>query len=150
VYHFVVRRIVRSVFEHLGEGDFEYALAMASGEIEHTFAGDHCLGGTRTSPSAMRAWFGRLFRLFPSIRFELHQVHATGWPWDTVCVVQWSDRGVAADGEEYVNHGVHVVRVRWGRLTALHAYLDTRRLVEALDRLGRAGYAESQAAPIVG
>jgi hypothetical protein len=58
MYHVIVRRRIASSFERLDEGDYEYALSAVGDTIEHRFAGDHCLGGTRTSTRAMRLWFG--------------------------------------------------------------------------------------------
>lgn len=48
-----------------------------------------------------------------------------GTPWNMRIAVTWTDRGEAADGVAYENHGVHVLHVEWGRLTELSAVLDT-------------------------
>lgn len=148
MYHYIVRQIIKRVFSQLSKGDFEFALSMASDTVEHQFAGAHSLGGTRHTPSAMRDWFQRLFRLFPSLEFELHRISVSGWPWNTVCVAEWTDRATAVDGMAYENHGVHVVCIRWGKLQKLHAYLDTQVLADSLKRLADKGYNEAAAEPI--
>lgn len=56
-----------------------------------------------------------------------------------------------ADGSEaYENHGAHWIRIRWGTVTHIHAYLDTQRVAAACDRMAAAGIAEAAAEPIAG
>lgn len=47
-----------------------------------------------------------------------------------------------------MNHGVHVVYIRWGKLKKLHTYLDTQVLSNTLERLADKGYTEVAAEPI--
>jgi ketosteroid isomerase-like protein len=127
----------------LNKGDYEYALSAIGTTIEHRFAGEHCLGGERTSTAALRHWFQRLFRLLPNLGFEIHSIAASGWPWDTTVVVEWTDRDTPADGKDYVNSGVHVIQMRWGKVVSIHAYLDTQVLIDTLTE-------EAKAPPIIG
>jgi ketosteroid isomerase-like protein len=149
VYHAIVEKKVRTVFVRLSKGDYEYALAGLGTTIEHRFAGEHSLGGTRTTAAGLRHWFERLLRLFPNLRFELHSIAASGWPWDTTIVVEWTDRATPADGKDYVNSGVHVIRMRWGKVVSIHAYLDTQVLIDALNRMAANGIEEAKAAPVL-
>lgn len=146
----LVKKTITSVFERLDKGDYEYALSGIGTPIEHRFAGNHCLGGQRTSVGAMRLWFQRLFRLFPNLRFEIHSMAVSGWPWNTHIVVEWTDRATPADGTDYVNGGVHVFRMRWGKVVSIHAYLDTQVLIETLNRMAVNGIEEAKAPPIRG
>ncbi len=150
MYHTIVKRRIATTFKRLDEGDFEFALSSIRDTIEHRFAGEHCLGGTRMSTPAMQLWFQRLFRLFPNLRFEMHSIAASGFPWNTTVVAEWTDRATPADGTPYVNSGVHVIRMRWGKVVSIHAYLDTKVLAETLDRMARNGIAEAIASPIIG
>jgi ketosteroid isomerase-like protein len=150
VYHMIVKKNVTSVFKRLNKGDYEYALSGIGTTIEHRFAGEHCLGGKRTSTASLRHWFQRLFRLFPNLGFEIHSIAASGWPWDTTVVVEWTDRATPADGKAYVNSGVHVIRMRWGKVVSIHAYLDTRVLIDTLNRMAVNGIEEAKAPPIIG
>jgi ketosteroid isomerase-like protein len=150
VYHMIVKKSVTSVFERLNKGDYEYALSGIGATIEHRFAGEHCLGGTRTSTARLRHWFERLFRLFSNLRFEIHSIAASGWPWDTTVVVEWTDRATPADGKDYVNSGAHVIRMRWGKVVSIHAYLDTQVLIDTLNRMAVNGIEEVKAPPITG
>jgi len=150
VYHSIVRQKVASVFERLDKGDYEYALSGIGTTIEHRFAGEHCLGGTRTSTEAMRHWFQRLFRLFPNLAFEIHSIAVSGWPWYTTVVVEWTDRATPANGKDYVNSGVHVFRMRWGKVVSIHVSLDTQVLIDTLNRMAVNGIEEAKAPPIIG
>ena len=149
MYHFFVRRTFHNMFQQLSAGNWQYAVTRMAPVFEHTFAGEHCLGGTRHTIESFRRWFERLYRLFPNLQFEIHHVAVSGWPWDTTAVAEWTDRATPKDGQPYVNRGVHVVRLRWGRVVSLHAYLDTRLVTETCRRLAEQGIEEAAAAPIV-
>lgn len=114
----------------------------------HSFPGDHALGGVRRTPEGMRRWFKRLYKVFPDLRFEVKGVVVRGWPWDTAVAVEWTDRAATADGVPYVNEGTHFIRLRNGKVTYLHAYLDTQKVAEVCDRLAAGGMAEAAAPPI--
>lgn len=148
MYHAIVRRKVARVFAELSRGNYEFALAAAAPRLEHSFAGDHALGGVRHTPAALRLWFQRLYRLFPSLGFTVKHIAASGGPWDTTVVVEWHDRATLATGAPYDNDGVHVVRLRWGRLVSLHAYLDTAVVADACRQLAAEGVEEARAPPI--
>jgi len=48
-------------------------------------------------------------------------------------------------GVSYDNRGAHVIRLRFGRVTSFHAYMDSQRSAAALDRPARHGIAEATA-----
>lgn len=102
----------------------------------------------RHSHAAMEAWFARLYRLFVGIHFTIKRVGAFGPPWDTTGVIEWHDQATLASGERYDNDGVHVVRLRWGRLVGLHAYPDTAVVAAATRRMNERGVAEASAPQI--
>ena len=47
-----------------------------------------------------------------------------------------------------MNDGMHLVRLRWGKLVSLHAYLNTEIVAAACRRMADSGIAEAGAAPI--
>ena len=146
MYHALIRSQVRNTFAALSGGDYEPALASMASRFEHIFSGDHPLGGVRHSKAAMRRWFERLFRLNKQLRFTIKHIAVSGGPWDTTAVVEWRDAALLADGStDYVNDGVHVVRLRWGKVVSLHAYLDTEHFADACRRMAAAGIAEAAA-----
>jgi ketosteroid isomerase-like protein len=148
MYHAFVDRKVRNTFGQLSEGDYETSVAEMPPELYHCFPGEHALGGVRRTPEGMRRWFGRLYEIFPDLNFEVKRVLVRGWPWNTAVAIEWVDRAITADGVPYVNEGTHVMRLRWGKLVYLHAYLDTQKVAEVCDRLAQSGMAEAAAPPI--
>ena len=73
-----------------------------------------------------------------------------GWPWDTAVSVQWTDWGKGPDGTAYENEGAHWIRLRWGRATEIHAYLDTEKVTAFTERLAAGGLEEAASNPIAG
>jgi ketosteroid isomerase-like protein len=148
MYAFWVRKMVKQSFESLNQGNYESVLKGISPSITHTFSGTHALGGTRHSVEAMRQWFQRLYILSPKLNFTIKNIAVSGFPWDTTIAVEWVDSAKPADGSEYVNEGVHIIKMHWGKVVYLHAYLDTQ-LTEALcQRLAIYGLKEAAAPPI--
>ena len=123
-------------------------MADVAPDVHHVFPGDNAIGGERHSREAMERWFERLYRLIPEIEFELKNVADRGWPWDMIVAVEWSDRGKAADGVPYENEGAHWIRLRRGKATYIHAFLDTEKVTEICDRMAASGVDEAGAEPI--
>ena len=145
MYHAIVRSKVRKLFEALGRQDVDYVVAGVAPRFEHIFSGDHTLGGTRHTRPAIRAWFERLFRVLPGLRFEIRHIAVSGTPWNTTVVVEWRDYATLADGTPYVNDGAHAIQLRWGKVVVLHAYLDTQVIIDAMRSMAAAGVSEALA-----
>jgi len=151
MYHLLVRRRARRIFQRLSDGDWQPILDGLAADVRHTYAGDNAVGGTRTSVAAVRRWFERVFRLFPVFQEEVREVLVRGWPWNTVVAVQWVARGTSpVNDAAFVIHGVHVARFRWGKVTEIQAYPDTEKFSAHLRRLAASGVEEAAAAPIEG
>jgi ketosteroid isomerase-like protein len=148
LYHRIVERLVREIFTQLSAGNYEYVLPQMASRFEHFFSGTHPLGGRRHTLDSMRRWFERLYRLNKQLRFEILGVAVSGTPWNTFVVVEWIDRATLANGEDYLNQGVHFVRMSWGKVTSLHAYLDTQEFAAGCERMAAQGIEEAAAAPI--
>jgi ketosteroid isomerase-like protein len=144
------RRQIERMFQELSRGNYEPALAGLAPRFEQVFAGDHPLGGSRHSVEAFRRWFERMYRLFPNLSFEVTATAASGPPWNMTLVAEWIDRATPADGTSYENRGVHVLKLRWGRIVSIHAYLDTQIVAAASRRLAEHGFPEAAAEPIFG
>ncbi len=149
MYHAIVRRKLVRVFEELGRGNQAYVLAGLAPRFEHSFAGIHPLGGMRHSVPSMQLWFDRLYRLFPGVSFTIKHIAVSGFPWDTTAMIEWHDTATTATGDPYDNDGIHVARLRWGKLFSLHAYLDTSIVEAACRRMTVQGVSEAAASPIV-
>jgi ketosteroid isomerase-like protein len=148
-YRYAVEGVVRVAFGRLSAGDYQTLLMACASNVEHTFSGEHALGGTRHSKEALGRWFERLYSMFPGLNFEVKRVLVRARPWRTVAVVEWVDRARPADGLPYLNEGTHVLRFSWGRLVSLHAYLDKQKVEEVCERLAKEGIEEASAPPIL-
>lgn len=148
MYKAIVRRQVRNTFNRLNEGNFGPALDGMADHFDHYFAGEHCLGGVRNNRESMEKWFERLFRLNRNLDFDLKHIAVSGTPWNTTITVEWTDGATLANGAPYLNRGVHVVRMKWGKVTSLHAYLDTAVWIDACRSMLNDGIAEAAAPEI--
>jgi ketosteroid isomerase-like protein len=147
MYRAIVARRVRSAWQHLGRGDYEHVLEQFAPTFTHRFAGNHALGGERSSRAAQRAWFERLFRLLPGVEFRVEDVLVRGWPWRTRALALIRVRATVA-GRPYQNEVAQTIDLRWGRITRIDNLEDTQKLAAALERLAAAGLDEAQAEPI--
>jgi ketosteroid isomerase-like protein len=150
MYRSIVARRVRKAWAHLDRRDPGYVIDQLAPGFEHSFAGDHAMGGTRRSRESLAAWFERVFRLFPAVRFEVRDVLVRGMPWDTRAVALVHVRAGEVDGVPYENELAQTIHLRWGRIVRIHTLEDTQKLAGALARLHAAGEAEAVAEPIVG
>src|SRR4051794_11741084 len=148
MYKTIAARKARGVFEALSRGEWERTLEDVAPDVHHVFPGDNALGGERHSREAMRRWFERVYLVFPDLNFEVHNVAVKGWPWDMWVAVEWIDRAQPSDGVPYANEGAHWIRLRRGKATEIHAYLDAEPITRTCERLAAAGLEEAAAPPI--
>lgn len=148
MYHAIFRSVLRKAFRDLNEGNYDNIVAYFSPNLEeHAFYGEHALAGTRRTLESTRAWYGRLSRLIPDLKFDVVSILVSGWPWNTLAVVEWRDH-FSVDGTPFSNQGVHTFRFRWGRCVGMRVYCDTQLLAEALRRRAALGDAEAASRPI--
>jgi ketosteroid isomerase-like protein len=148
LYRYIVERRLRHAFAALNRGDYGPILKSFGTPLEHTFHGSHALGGSRHTMASVARWYERLRAIFPDLHFDLDSVVVRGWPWHTVAVCEWRDQFGLPDGQRRGNQGVHVLRLRWGRVVSLRIHCDTQRLVAALDALAAQGVEAAEMAPI--
>jgi ketosteroid isomerase-like protein len=148
MYKTIARRKARTTFEALSRGDWQEAIEDVAPDVHHVFPGDNAIGGERHSKEAMERWFERVYRLIPELTFEIKNVAVKGPPWDMMVAVEWTDRGRAADGIPYENEGAHWIRLRGGKATYIHAFLDTEKVTAICERLAADGVEEAAAEPI--
>jgi ketosteroid isomerase-like protein len=148
MYHRFVRRRAAQTFELLGE-DWRKTVDGLAENVHHVFPGHHPLGGERHTRAAVVRWFERLDRLFPGHSFQVHRVVSRGLPWNLWVAVEWSAELRPRVGAPYENHGAHWLQIRWGKVTKLHAYLDTQLVADACTEMARASIVEAKAEPIV-
>jgi len=148
LYRSVVEHKLRNAFAALNRGDYAPILGSFGEPIEHAFAGDHALGGTRRTMAGVRAWYVRLQAIFPDLYFEIDSIAVNGMPWNTLACVEWRDRFTLRDGSARGNQGVHVLRLRWGKVVSLRIHTDTQKLTVILRELEAQGVVEAGLAPI--
>ena len=148
MYHAFVRSKLTQTLEGLDRDNFEDSLAGMDSQIEHYFAGTHALGGTRHSTAGVERWFGRVFRLLPDLSFKVKRIAVSGWPWNTTATAEWQSKATSVTGEPYLNDGVHIVRLRMGKIVSMHVYLDTQVLADVCRVMVDRGIEEAAAPPI--
>jgi ketosteroid isomerase-like protein len=149
MYHAIVKRLATRNFERVNDHDYEALLEDCAPDIRHRFGGQHALGGQRHDRDALRRWFQRLGRLAPTLKLNVHDVWVKGWPHDTTIIIRWTATQTLVDGSPYQNHGVHVVRMRWGKVVDIDANEDSQVVAESLKTVAAHGIDEALAAPIV-
>jgi len=60
-----------------------------------------------------------------------------------MAAVEWVDSIKTADGEQHHNSGVHIIRMRWGKVTELRIYTDTQKVAALCGIQARNGIAEA-------
>jgi ketosteroid isomerase-like protein len=113
----------------LNNGDVSGALGMFSPRARFVFPGSHSFAADLTNPADIRAWFDRFVALGP--QFEIHDVLASGPPWNMRVAVRFTDRIQLSGGGRYENSGMQYLRLRWGRVHLDQIFLDTQALAEA-------------------
>jgi ketosteroid isomerase-like protein len=149
VYRAIIRLQMRRVYARLSEGEWMAPVEQMAPDAHHVFPGDGAMGGERHSRDSIERWFGRLHRLFPSIRFEVQKVLVTGWPWDTWVAVSSQAHVTPAAGEPYVNPMCQIFQIRWGRVTFMREYVASHLVAEALRTMAASGVEEAAADPIM-
>lgn len=148
MYHRIVERKLRSSFEQVNVGNLRAVVGQFAPDAEHWFSGSHALSGRRTNLDEIQSWYDRLAVVLPDLHFDIVAVTVRGLPWNTIAMVEWVDRFTDPQGRRYSNQGVHVVGIKWGKLTSLHIYCDTQLLATACAAIAEQQVVEAGAPPI--
>lgn len=148
MYHAIVKRIARKNFLRVNEKNFSAVLGDCAPDIRHRFAGTHALGGVRHDRQALARWFDRLGRLARHLTLTVEDVWVKGLPNDTTVIIRWSATDELPDGTAYRNRGVHVVRMRWGKVVDIDVHENSQAVAGNLARQAKLGIAEAAAEPI--
>jgi len=149
IYHALVKRIAKKNFERVNQRDFSSLLNDCVPNVHHRFGGTHALGGERHDREALGRWLKRLERLGPAMKLTVRDVWVKGLPHDTTIIVRWTNTDTLPNGAPYSNHGVHVVKMRWGKIVEIDANEDSQTVAEALKIQAAHGNEEASASPIV-
>jgi ketosteroid isomerase-like protein len=148
LYRRIVEHKIRAGFDALNRGDHAEVMALFGPRFEHVFYGQHALGGARHTQGGIVPWYRRLKTLFPDLRFDIQSVAVRGMPWNTVVLAEWRDHVTLPNGAPRANQGVHVLRLRWGKVVSLRVYCDTQVLAATLNELQAQGVADAGLPPI--
>ncbi len=150
IYRYIVEKEIRKTFDHVNSHRWSEAVKAAVPDVQHRVSGAHALGGERHDKEALRRWFERLGHVLPTLRITVNNVRVKGWPWHTTVFAQWDGTATLINGDaSYVNRGLHVFTLRWGRLYALEEFQDSQAAARALAAQAAAGLEEAAAEPIV-
>lgn len=149
MYHVIVRQKIRTIFANLNRGNCEVLFASLTPTVHHSFAGEHALGGDRHSIETVKEWYGRLFRLFPNIKFSVQHIFVEGLPWNTSVVVRMFVQFQLEDGYEVKNEVAQFITIRWGKVESIRMIEDTQKVSKTLNHLQGLGVPEAIAQPIV-
>jgi ketosteroid isomerase-like protein len=150
VYHAIMRSKIKDVFKSLSRGDYQPVLSSLAPNFEHWFIGDHALSGLRTSMPVTRAWYERLYKIFPDLRFELINIVVQGTPWDTTVMIEWMDLFTLRNGRQGSNVGVHIIHFKWAKADSVRIYCDTKLLIESLEVQSVHGVEDARQLPLIG
>lgn len=149
MYQAIVKKLAKKNFESVNRKDYAAVLKGCSPDIHHRFGGDHALSGERHDREALRLWFERLGRLAPGLTLNVQDVWVKGFPHNTTIVMRWLATDTRIDGSPYLNHGVHIIKMRWGKVFDIDANEDSQAVADNLSLLAAHGVVEATAPPII-
>ncbi len=148
-YHYIIKGFVRKNFKFITEHRYDEVLkGVSNKQLEHTFAGDNCLGGTRRDKGSLKRWFERVGTVLPDIQFEITDIQVKGTPAKTLVIARWTATCNLLNGDPYVNKGVHFITLKWGNAVKFHVYEDTQTVSHGLELQFQAGIIEAKAPKI--
>ena len=149
MYHAIVKRITKKNFERVNQRDFDSLLKNCVPNIHHRFGGTHALGGERHDREALGRWLGRLVRTATKLHLTVTDIWVKGLPHNTTIIVRWTATDELPDGSPYHNHGVHIIKMSWGKITDIDANEDSQAVANSLKMRAAYGIKEALAEPII-
>lgn len=148
-YHAVVKGKIRKSFEMVNEHRYDDLLkGLSNKTLEHSFAGDHALGGKRHDKESLKRWFERLGTVLPDLKIEITDIQIKGNAVKTLAIVRWTATCTLLNGEPYLNKGVHFITLKWGKAVNFDVYEDTKTVSHGLDVQFEGGIKEAKAPKI--
>lgn len=148
MFGFIVKSRLKRAFERLNAGDASAVLGAMRDDCVHRFPGDHALGGERRDAATIRAWYARLAKIFPDLRFELDRIEVSGWPGAWFATVTWRDSFSLPNGERGANQGAHLLRFSGSKVVELTILCDTDKLARTCRTIAAQGVPEAALPPL--
>ena len=149
LYRAIVKKKIRQAFDQVNKRQWDDLMKSIAPNIHHRFGGDTAISGQRHDRETLRRWFERLARVLPNLHLKINDIWVQGWPWRTMVFVRWDGTATLLNGDGYVQHAVHVITLRWGKIHALDVFEDSQAVDRALAAQAAVGLEEAVAAPIV-
>ena len=149
IYSSIVKMKIRQTFDHVNNHRWDKATEALAPRVHHRVSGDHALGGERHDKDSARRWFERLGRVLPTLRITANKVTVKGWPWNTQVFAEWDGNAILDNGAPYINRGLHVFTLRWGKVYALEEFQDSQAAANGLATQAATGLKEASAEPIL-
>jgi ketosteroid isomerase-like protein len=150
LYSYIVKKEIRKTFDHVNNHRWDDAVKAVAPHVHHRVSGAHALAGERHDKEDLRRWFERLGLVLPNLHLTVNNIWVKGWPWHTTVFAQWDATATLLNGDaSYVNRGLHVFTLRWGRVYALEEFQDSQEAARGLAAQAAAGLKEAVAEPIV-
>lgn len=149
LYSYIVKNKIRQTFDHVNNHRWDESVEAVAPYVHHRVSGVHALGGERHSKEALRRWFERLGRVLPNLQIKVNNIWVKGLPWNTTVFVVWDGAASLLNGDAYVNRGLHVFTLRWGKVYALEEFQDSQAAANGLAAQAAAGLKEAAAEQIV-
>jgi ketosteroid isomerase-like protein len=154
MYRTIVRRRVIELFRQANRGNWNAIVDGLADTFTYRFIGDTPLGGTRTTKPKMRAWFERLYRLFPESQFHPQTILVEGPPWNTKVMtyvkIRMTKPLLADETHLYENEFMQLITIRWGKMTSVLTIEDTLRFANVLPMIAATGSKDATAEQITG
>lgn len=148
-YHKIVKKLVRNNFKSIEEHRPEEIMeGVSDNTLEHTFAGDNSLSGTRHDKESLLRWFKRVNIVLPELKFEITDIQVKGGPGNTLVIARWIATCHLINGEPYENKGVHFITLKWGKAVKFDVYENTKVVSHGLDIQFEGGIKEAKAPKI--
>lgn len=149
LYSAIVKTRIRQSFDHVNNHRWDELLGSIGPKVHHRFLGAHAIGGERNDKETLRRWFERLARVLPNLQLTINDIWVKGPPWNTTVIVQWDGAATLLNGGPYVQHAVHLITLRWGKIYALDVFEDSQEVARALSLQAQAGLEEAVADQIL-
>jgi ketosteroid isomerase-like protein len=135
MYKAIVRSKVRATFAALNQQNVEPFFTGLAPQFVYRFVGDSALSGERTTVEAMRSWWKRVFAIIPNGQFDVRDITVNGPPWKTTVMAHVVVTSKLANGEDYSNQLMQLMRLKMGKIVEVRTLEDTQRLHEAMGRI---------------
>jgi hypothetical protein len=148
-YHNMIKKLTINNFKSIQDHHPEDIMSGVSDKtLEHTFAGDNSLSGTRHDKESLLRWFKRINLVLPDLKINITDIQVKGGPANTLVLAKWTATCTLLNGEYYENKGVHFITIKWGKAVKFDVYENTKVVSHGLDVQYEAGIKEAKAPKI--